>query len=432
MTVTWFALFAVISSFRLARLNFSQSLSLFVAAFVGLSPLVFVYSQVVMLEVPAFALGLAAIVHFEKYLREPRGRDAILAGLFAACCALTRFDGVFLLPYFTLRLLSARQFGLLRNRAVIAAVLIAVLLAGTYYAFTFRVYGDGLTTAASSGTLIQKMSLGERVAFYPRCIPEQVGWIGAISAAAGLLALIRRGSVGIPASLMIAVYATFTPLAEHESRHAIYWIPAIALSAAALVEFVHGRWRFALTALILGGVLFTTAREPFRYVRGYSDAVKFALDYRETTRPIFVDGELTGSFVYHTRHLDPARTVWVLRGDKLVYAMLSDPNTGYKQRANTEAEVLQILHLYDPEWVLVEDPPTTFNAVAGAELIRRTLRNNPGKFRLEASIPIRSNYERYENAAIRVYRKLERNPEASADIQVEVLGLGHSLGAAMP
>ena len=79
-----------------------------------------------MLEVPALALGLIAVVHFEKHLRDRRFRDALLACLFAACCALTRFDGVFLIPYFALRMASTRNWQLLKSRAVVWPVFVAL------------------------------------------------------------------------------------------------------------------------------------------------------------------------------------------------------------------------------------------------------------------------------------------------------------------
>ena len=50
-----------VSVYRLVRLNFSHRLSLLAMVLVALTPLVFVYSQRVMLEVPCFGFVVAAL-----------------------------------------------------------------------------------------------------------------------------------------------------------------------------------------------------------------------------------------------------------------------------------------------------------------------------------------------------------------------------------
>lgn len=411
--------------------------ALFAAGLVGLSPYVLIYSQRVMLEVPTLAFALAAIVHFERHLRDRRGRDAVVACLFAACAALTRFDGVYLVPYFGLRLLATRRWSLLATRPVLVGLTLAALLVGPYYLLTFREYGGGIGTAATAGTRPDNVPLYslERLAFYPYTLLHLVGWPLAVAGYLSVLVVATRRPfpVGPAFALLAAVYLTFTPLADVETRHSIYWVPAWAVTIAWLASAAVARRR-GLGVLLAVGLIVGTGvelwRHTFRYVRGYEAAAKWMLSHRQTDRPFLADGELSGSIVYHTRLHDPARRVTVLRADKLLYSMFSDPTSGYAQHAATPADVLRILHDYDPEFVLVEDPAPSFrhDPVPGSELLLRTLRRHPTLYPPAQEVPLDTNYDRYEGVRLHIFRKLHRNPNPTSAIELPVHGLGKTLG----
>ena len=432
--VAGFALLMLVYSYRFARLTEDHVGGLFVAGFTGLSPVIFMLSQRVMLEVPTLALGLVSIVHFEKYLRDRRVRDVLLACLFAAFCALTRFDGIFLLPYFALRLIGTRNYRLLHSRKVIAAVLFALILTVPYYALTFIEYRAGLSAGANQGFTAEPRGplVWRNWIFYPTALPELIGWFGTVSALIGMLAIVRTRHVPGPAlALIAAVYLSFSPLAELEVRHSLYGVPALALFAWRGLDFL--RRRSAHAALVLGAALFLgtaweTSSQAFRYVRGYDAAAAYVVARNTGDRPLFVDGELTGSFVYHVRLHDPQRRQTVLRGDKLLYSMLSDPSANYEQHVRTEADVIAALHEFDPEWIVVEDPAPTFHDVPGSALLRATLKNHPELYKFETSVPIRSNDDHFAGCELAIYRKPARNPTPSNPRAIRVPGLGRDVG----
>ncbi len=462
LCVAGFAVWVLVSVYRFARMQFghlvnpdrkgggvepptdlavgvhAEKLSLLAVALTALTPVVFVFSQRVMLEIPTLAFVLAAVVRFEQYLTARRGRDAIFACLLAAGAALTRFDGIVLAVYFGLRLLGTRNLRLLAGRPVVAGVLLALLLTGPYYALTWSVYGSGIATAAGSGTTPDSTGFlrPENFAYYPATLPRQANWVLAPVAAVGLiLAVVRhRAAFGPAVTLALSVYLTFTPLAQLDDRHAIYWLPAVATLGVLVVREV---WRWKRTAGVLLVVALLAAgfwesyRQAFRFMFGYEDAARWMLTHRTTDRPILADGLYSGSVVYHTRLHDPERRVWVLRGDKLVYAMFSDPGSGYKQYARTPAEVLDRLERFDPEFVVVEDPPPDFPPVPGAELLRTTLAANPERYEVAEVIPVRTNYDKLADPGTRlvIYRKRHRNPHAATAVEIELIGLGRTVGA---
>ncbi len=442
--VAAFAAVAVVYAYRFARLTLDHPWALLAAAVTGFTPTVFVSSQRVMLEVPTLACVLAAVVHFEHFLTAKRGRDAILACLLVAAATLTRFDGVVLVLYFAIRLFRTRNLALLLRRPVWVGAILASVLTVPYYVFTLTVYGAGLAAAASSGTTPAGNEFGwHTVVFYFTALPDQAGVGVTVAAAVGLLLTVacHRRATGPAFALQMAVYLLFTPLAEHDARHSIYWLPAVAVCAVRPLQTLwEKRWRWCAVAGVLAllvTVVWHVNDQKFRYVFGYSDAARWVIDRHTTDRPILVDGELASSLVYHTRLHDPARRVWVLRADKVVYNQFSDPSTGYRQYAHTEAEVLELLEKGDPEYVIIEDPQPDFHDVPGSELLKRTLANNSGEgkpFEVAERFPLRTNYDRYyePGATLVVYRKRHRNPAATADVQLELVGLGRTVGTTRP
>lgn len=443
LCVAAFAAMAVVYSYRFARLMLDHPWALVAAGVTALTPTVFGFTQRVMLEVPTFALVLASVVHFEKYLAGTRGRDAIFACLLAAAAVLTRFDGVLLLLYFVIRLLRTWNMKLLLRRPVWVGVGLAALLTVPYYAFVLTVNGSAIGTAAGSGTRPEDGFTAWNLVYYVATLPEQAGWGVTVAAAVGfvLTVVCHRRESGPAFGLLLATYLTFTPLAELETRHAIYWLPAVAVCAVRPLQWLWAKCRrgWVVTALVglFATVVWHVQGQQFRYVFGYSDAAKWVVEHRTTDRPILVDGEFAGSLVYHTRLHDPARRVWVLRADKVVYNQFSDPSSGYRQYAHTEAEVLELLEKWDPEYVVIEDPQPDFHEVAGAKLLQQTLRHNSGDgkpFEEAERLPLRSNYDRFTEpgAALVVYRKKHRNPNATTDVQLELVGLGRTVGATKP
>lgn len=407
----------------------TASLSLLI---LGLSPLVFQFSRQVMLEIPALALALGAIFHFERYLDEQRRRDAWFACLLAALTALTRFDGGFLLPYFAIRLLMTRRWGLLKRGSVLGGVGIALLLTVPYYVWTWLEYGSAIAKAVKSGTGANSTSFldSRNLLFYPSCVPEQIGWFASIAAILGMLFSLRRTSRPYFA-MLVSTYLFFTPLAELEARHAIYWIPALAvfavLGCAGLARMIHRRRLMLPLVFVVGiGTFFSPWRDPAFHVVGYEEAAAYVVENNRETPVCLVDGFLNGNFIYQVRRHDPDRRLWVLRGDKLFYSMLSDPRAAYADWVKEERDMLAAIERFDPELIVVEEPQLYFE-LRGATLLRQTLHDHPERFRLEKTVPIRSNHIRFAGARLEIWRNLVRNPNRSENLQIEMLGLGRPL-----
>ncbi len=92
--------------------------------------------------------------------------------------------------------------------------------------------------------------------------------------------------------------------------------------------------------------------------------------------------------------------------------------------------MLDLIHRYDPELIVVEEPQLYFELPV-ATLLRNVLHDHPERFRLEKSIPIRTNHIRFAGARLEIWRSLERNPDRSEHLEIEMLTIGRSLGTAL-
>jgi len=431
-----FGILAGLSFFRLARRTLDPLSTSIALGLLGFAPLIFQFSRQVMLEIPCLALVLTAIFYFERYLDDQRRCDAWSACLLAALAALTRFDGVLLILYFGLRLLMTGNLRLLLRGPVIGGFLLAIILTGPYYAYTMREYGSTISKTAQEGSSPNATSFFalKNFIYYPSCIPDQVGWFAAIAAGVGILFSFNKRS-GPFLGMLGATYLFFTPIAELDARHAIYWVPALAYFAVMGCRGIARRVAverlyLPLALIVLGGTVVAGIRQPAFYVFGYEEAAEYVLKNTTETRVCLMDGFLNGDFIYQVRRHDPDRRLWVLRGDKLFYTVLCDPHAGYKEHAKEEQQVLDLIHRFDPELIVVEEPQLYFE-LPGATLLRQVLHDHPERFQLEKSVPIRTNHFRFAGARLEIWRNLIRNPNRSEKLEVEMLTIGKSLGADM-
>jgi hypothetical protein len=422
--------------FALSRRFVSEPWAAFVVVLVGFAPLVFQMSRYVLLEMPTLAMVLASIYHFESCLESYSFRQAILACLFAALAALTRFDGVLLLPFVGIRILQTRQWKVLSRRGVVVGIILAMALAGPYYAFTMREYSKGLVVATTTGTNSDSTSFLALANFtrYPEFVPEQVGTAGTLAAILGAIFAIGTNHPvrGFAFALIAAVYITFTPMAEQESRHAIYWIPALALLVVVTLEWLEQKVSVSLAIVVAGALLgrtvYLSTEERGWYVRGYEEAAKYVLENRTVDRPVLMEGVLNGGFIYQIRRWDTSRQVQVLRGDKLFYAVLSNPVAGYEEFTKSDAEALSKLDDYDPEFIVIESAPLFDLDLPASRRFHELLKKHPDKFQFVKRIDFDSNHDAFKTFGLEIYRKIERNPNHRPLTSIPVLGLGRDVG----
>ncbi len=434
VTVGLFAVLAGGYLFALARVSEDTCTAAVALLLFLLFPIVFALSRQVMLEVPALGLSLAALYHFVRHLEGEGRRDLFLSALFSALAFLTRYDAFVLLPTFLLLLLLRRKLGVLLRREVWAAAGLGLLLTLPYTLFMVRHIGafhlrQATETMTEGSTHLFAL---ENFGFYLRHIPDQISWCGVVLVLAGLGGIVAKGrsSRALPHLVLIGTtWVTFSAMAELEVRHTIYWTPAFAfLGAVGVRTFVRrgGVGSFGIL-LLLAGALLSGIRRPAPYLHGYAEAARHIVRHPDPRPLVLFDGWLDGNFIYQIGRLDGERRWWVLRGDKIFFSVLTPTNLGYREYVRDEAEMLARIFACDPAYLVVESP-YLYRQNPTADRLRQLLATHPERFRLERSIPLRSNHPFFQKTHLLVYRNLLRNPEPQRSIEIEVRMLGERIG----
>ncbi|HEX6898977.1 MAG TPA: glycosyltransferase family 39 protein [Thermoanaerobaculia bacterium] len=431
--VALFAVLACVYLFLLVRRTHDAFAAVLAVLLCGLAPLVFQLSRHVMLEIPSLAFTLAAVYHFVRYLDAGKPLDVYLAAVASALLALTRYDAFFLLLFFALAVVARRRFDLFRRREVWLAALLALAIVVPVYVPLLAAFGPAHLRVSVEGGAAGR-TFWEHLVFYPWSLLRRIGPLTAVFAALGLLAALRPspGRVRWPYFVLAAAtYAAFTPLAELEERHAIYWYPAFALFAVEGIDWLAARLkapaaRPVLTALAAAGAFWTALAGHNLYLRGYEEAARYVVENTRASRFTFMDGFLNGDFIYQVRRHDPGRRLWVLRGDKMLYGVLNEPGTGYAEYAAGDREILDVLHRYDPELIVVEEPQVYFR-IPVADRLRAVLAAHPERFERVKSFPIDSNVPFFQGVRLDVYRSRIRNPRPERRVSFDMISLGRSL-----
>jgi hypothetical protein len=435
-----FAAIACAYLFRFACRTHDVATAALAVLIFGLCPLIFDFSRQVMLEMPTMALGLGATYHVARYIDEERRRDLLFAALTSTLAVLTRYDGLYILPLFALMVFARKRLDLLRRQAVLVSAGLALLVVLPFYWLVAKEIGWFHVRQATQqiSPTVSYFLAARNFIFYPSLLPQQIGWFAFVPAVVGLVfgmtAAGRKRSWPY-LSIVGATYITFTPLAELLSRHVIYWMPAFSLFAAdgvALISNWLAAWRprIALTTLVVAGTCWGTMRQPPLFVRGYEEAARYVLSTSKTSRFVMFEGRLSGNFAFQIRRHDPQRRLWVLRGDKLLYAVISDPTIAYKEIAKSDNDILDTIFRYDPELIVVGEPRVP--SLPMAERLRAVLRDYPDRFRLESVIPVQSNLSDFPGVKLMVYRNMVRNAHPDRRLEYEMLMLRRRIQAVVP
>src|SRR5215210_7390783 len=288
--------------FLLVRRTHGEAAAAVSVLLLGCAPLVFTLSHHVMLEMPALAFVMAAVYHFVRYLDLERRLDVYAASSAAALFALTRFDGLFLLLFFGLAIVARRRFDVLRRREAWLAALLALAIVLPVYVPMMIEFGRAhvLMTVQGGAEGFAGRGLWYTLTYYPWDLVRQIGTFTVVPCVVGFLAALgpaRRRACWPYLTLAAATYLAFTPLAELEERHSIYWYPAFALFAWVGIEWLASRLklphlRTALAAVVVCGALWTAATSQTLYLRGYEEAARYVVANTRSSRFTFIDGFL--------------------------------------------------------------------------------------------------------------------------------------------
>jgi hypothetical protein len=438
-----FSVVALIYLYKLVSMTRENATALLAVLVFGLSPLVFRFSSQVMLEMPALACSMGFVYHLKKFLgNNNRRSDFFIVCIWFSLALLTRYDCIFLIPLFLLVITPKKLSKVCLNKTFFFGILIVSVLLVPYYLIMLKEYGWMLLKGATEGTIESGTSLPlfsiQRLIYYPSILPKQIGWCACLFAVIGLISSILTGDLKdytVYLSIIASTYFIFTPMAELESRHSIYWVPAFAYFAAEGVRYLERSSkqkgiRQVLSIIILGGTIWATCQIAVPYLRGYDQAAEYIVNNSNGSKNCFISSYFNGSFIYSTRCRDPKRKLRILRASKLLYGVICTPQGGYKEFVQNQDEVLLKIYQTDPEYLVIE-VPYAGNAVGieipMADLVIQTIKKHSERFQLVHTIPIDTNQQAFNNVNITIYKNLYRNPNPNPNIEYEMLSLKRTI-----
>jgi hypothetical protein len=125
---------------------------------------------------------------------------------------------------------------------------------------------------------------------------------------------------------------------------------------------------------------------------------------------VFFDGGNNGNFTYSIRALDRDRSIFVLRGDKLLTSSALGKDQRLEVHAHSRQDIADILDKYGVTDIVVEG--TEVSEVEIHHEFRRFLDSGP--FLLVKTIPIDTNLAGLRGNTLKIYRYLDAKP-ATAD-----------------
>ncbi len=295
-----------------------------VGAFLAFMPSVVVWTNSVMLNIPAVALGLAALYHFRRWSETARTTQLVLMLFFAAAVVLTYYQGgsIFLIctgwAIFRWRdFRFDRRARWIAAAALCAIVPVAVSLALAPVQASRHLPTLALLTGASTWT------------FYWTRLPAVAGWpglvVGLAGLGAGVLTARWRTEAAYVAIWIIALLAGLSLLPAKDPRYILLAAPAFAIAAtigvAAAVPYLrspHPAWQVVALAVGLAAGFWSAARVQVPHVSGFLEIATY-LQQRAPTEAVLYDGDYDGVFGFYVRALDPNFERRVAMADKLLF-----------------------------------------------------------------------------------------------------------------
>jgi hypothetical protein len=361
------------------------------ALLVLVQPGFLVWTNAVMMEIPALALGTACIYHLERAARGGGGH-LIAAAFFAVVSALTRQVGVLLPIAYAIGMLAVgRGRHLLTRKALLLAVLAALALAPWVF-INLKYEATRMQEATELGAY-SFFSLDNWL-YYWKTLPENLSWwFIALAVVACVLGLASGDASRRIPQLLIALVVfmgLYTLISVKDARYAIGVLTLggclITVGIERVVEkFQWPRpvWAAAIVIIVATcGYSVATIRAP--RLDGMRQTVDEILRDYHGERLLY-DGFYNGVFTFYVRANPNRGDIKIVRGSKAFYAVAVNKDYGLEEYVRTPEQFISIVSQVGCRWLVFEREEVM--GVKAAE-IARTVVTRDASFRLVRSFPV--------------------------------------------
>jgi len=440
LAVLAFALVGASAWFALVRRIFDTTTAFWATLLFATTPFVVRWGWYTMSEIPVLAMVILCGYVFYRYTETHRPGWLYATALVYGMAAWTKQTAVFIAIWFLLYLLlKGRLAAQLKRRETWIASAIVVLIIAPLAAITLWLGRMNLAQSVGNMGVLEETSRAswsnlaihlDTLYRYHLRLPVLLLSIGGM-----LWAALRRDTrVLYFALLIISTYGFFTYLAGKNPRYPIFWIPGFCFFAVLPVHYLsqhlgrveQPRYRIALSIFLLSVVGYQIYlnynRYAPQYATGYDQAARFVLEHSQSPT-VFFDGYNNGYFTYFMRALDPERSMYVLRGDKLLTSTSIGGYRWLEIHAESQADIQAILDNYGIEYVVVESEDLLKMDIH--LLLRDYLKSGP--FRLAARLPIETNREVLAISRLEIYQYLDYRPATAEYLELRLPVVGQTI-----
>jgi len=366
-----------------------------------LQPGVIVWSNAIMLNVPAMTLGLATLYHGRQLLDAPQSRQLYLVAVFGVLAILTYLPAA-VIAFVLLAWLVVERRGtiFLQPRPwVVAGLVVLALAPWTLITLKWAPTHVGMVSGSAFPTSLSFVE-PQRWLFYLQSLPELfTHWVpalAAVGAVSGLWSRRWRREVKLALVWFIVCYVAYSLVAAREPRYVLLLgPPLVLLSVVGLVSGVDclaAAFRCNPSRMQLGGLgafiglhLLSTPEVPVPAIRGMEKIVAF-LEQVAPDQRLFYEGKFDGVFSFYIRAHDRELTRSVTLDSKLLYATAMDPSLGIVEMVASPHDVVEAFRVRcGCRWLVVESERAG-KEVAGVQYLREALAGP--EFELVRSLPV--------------------------------------------
>lgn len=431
-----FAVVGVTAWFKLIERIYNWQLAFWSCLLLITTPFVVQWGWYTMTEIPVLSMALLTALFFYQYCENEKPINLYICAVLFSMTIWTKQPAFFISIWFFLyALLTGKVQRLWRRREVWISIIIVVLMVAPLAIITVWLGKLNIEQSmGGEGKVIARLSWANTTLHFSTLYNVHLTKPILVLSIVGLLwSLGRRDKKSLYFWLLIvSTYLFFTYLSGKNSRYPIFWIPGFTFFAALPLYYLSAiekpRWVSWGTAVIMLTVLgfqlnAVYAKAP-QYATGYDQAARFVLTHSQSPT-VFFDGYNNGYFTYFMRALDPQKSMYVLRGDKLLSSSAIAANMWLEVHAHSDQDIRAIFDEYGVQYVVVESRDWS-NGIEIHQALRQFLKGD-SSFRLAYEVEVDSNRSMLGNQKLLVYEYLDSKTASASSIRLRLPVVGQDI-----
>jgi len=430
-----FALIGLSCWFDLLRRSYDTNIAISASLFLVTTPFFATWGWYTMSELPVLSMMMSTGYFFFRYIENDKPVFLYTAAFLFCLSVWTKQTAVFQVIWLVLFVLyKGRLLDYLKRKETWISIAMILVLLIPLLVITLWLGKQNLEQSTGSPgnglSSVARLSWKNLSSLFTNLIKFQITTpVLLLSMAGAGMVMYKRDRLFVFFGLLIvSVYIFFTYVLIKDPRYTIYWMPAFTLLAVLPLYYLKKVKAFnwfgwAIVIAISIYQINKTYEKPLSYATGYDSAAQYVLQHCGESPTVLFDGYNNGYFTYFMRALDPKRSMYVLRGDKLLSSSSVFSGHWLEINAFSKEDIKKIIDDYGISCIAIESRET-FN-IEIHRIFREYLASGP--FQLVHEIPVNSNRENLKNQTLKIYRYLQLKPPTAEYLTIKLPIVGQNL-----